>query len=229
MMEEQRQYRTVTLRLWDAPIQLSYNFVRSTKLNDVFKRESDISNIFTSDMSDKASLVRELLHFFSDCYEDVIDNRVETLLGLILFKEREYETKQLTFTQIAIILNDITYNEIIVTFDDITTFFMLYENIFISEDKVIFETYKELKLFVKTLKDWINISFMLIKLERNVQTRLHTEITNLYGYLDNILINAKQFYLSGGRKTQRMTQALRSYKSPNETVRRGYESMRKRL
>ena len=229
MMEEQRQYRTVTLRLWDVPIQLSYNLVRSTKLNDVFRKGEDISTIFTSVMSDKASLVRELLVFFSDCYEDVIDNRVGTLLGLILFKEREYKTRQLTLSQIAIIFKGATYNEIIVTLDDVSTFFMLYENIFIGEDKVIFETYKELKLFVKHLKDWINVSLMPIKLERNARTILHTAVTNLYNYLDNVLINAKQFYLSGGRKTQRIIEALRSYKSPNGTPKRGYESMRKRL
>ena len=215
-MTEQRQYKTVTLKLWDAPIQLSYNLVRSTKLNDVFRKGDDISTIFTSDMSDKDSLVRELLLFFSDCYEAIIDNQVGTLLELILFNEREDETRQLTRSQIIIILNDIT------------TFFMLYENIFSGEDNVIFETHEDLEVFIQLLQGWMDLSFNVTRMETN-DKRLHKSVMNLYNHMNKLLTSSEQFHLSGGRKTQRMTEALRSYKSPNGTPKREYESMRKRL
>ena len=220
-MTEQRQYRTVTLKLWDEQIQLSYNFVRSTKLNDVFRKGDDISTIFTSDMSDKDSLVRELLLFFSDCYEAVIDNQVGTLLELLLLTEKADETRQLTRNQMVVIVNNVT------------TFFMLYENIFNGEDNVIFETYEDLEVFIQLLQGWMDLTFNITRMKSLNVTRLkmsdqklRKSVMTLYNYMDNLLINTQQFYLSGERKTQRMTQALRSYKSPNGTPKREYESMR---
>lgn len=183
--------RDVMLKLWGTPIKLSYDFVKTTALNEYYLMGSDISEIIenavvppyseqtqTSDYLIKRetyrSFMRRILLFFSDSYKDKIEDKYTSIINLLLQDDKGQHEPNITISLVRIY-----------------RFLDLYTFLFSFNDRVIFESYEELEELINYLYNTIQekLEYLLItyNLSEEESTIFTTHVATFLADLENFL------------------------------------------
>lgn len=165
------------------------------------------------------SLVRELLLYCSDYYDNKIPDHIDTLCNDILI----FDTGSLDPNE--------TIEDVVRTIKNIYIFVYVFTKIFILTDCKIFECKNHYLNFVHKINNWIDCKVKFIN--RNIPKHdpdvdlMLDKIELMYTYLTFQF--ADKQYSSFPAKVIQMISSLQNYNSPSsQLTRTRYESMRKK-
>lgn len=223
-MQQFKNHNSVTLMLWNEPIELSLDFVKTTSLLYYFTQGGDISHIIQREVVEESDkeFIRDLLIFISNCYEYKITDCISSLCFDLLFYDAgslKFNTKSHRFMQ-----------EIFQTILNIDLFFRLYDELFGDEYNVLFENHEDKVRFVYIINTWF--SERLNHLRMNLSMN-NPSLSAILKYTQKITQSLNEFIeddiASSHTRQQQLPLSLITYDSPtSQLTRTNYERMRKK-